>query len=229
MPVNALEERVEKLENQSKGHDSRLSQIEDMLMKVVYLQHKNEMNIAILQQEMKDFKDEMKDFKDEMRDFKDEMRIWRDEVDKERKEMNRKWEDLARKMGTIVEDIVAPGLPFAVQKTFGLDIDDLIIRRRKKIKNGKVREYEVIAVAGDKVFIIDVKSTYRTGYFDDFEKALKEFKEFFPEYNSFRLIGVVASLSLPEEIINTATRRGLLALNLSGDYLEFVNADKVNI
>ena len=45
-----------------------------------------------------------------------EMRLFRDE-------MNRRWGELANKMGTLVEDIVYPELPFALKRRFDLEVD----------------------------------------------------------------------------------------------------------
>ena len=47
----------------------------------------------------------------EMQDFKDEMRTFKDEAESDRKRMNKQWGELANKVGTAVEDIVAPNIP----------------------------------------------------------------------------------------------------------------------
>lgn len=62
-----------------------------------------------------------------MRVFKDEIHDFKDEMTASKNEMNRKWGDLVRKMGTFVEDIVLPGPPLLLKKSFNLDVDDMSI------------------------------------------------------------------------------------------------------
>lgn len=157
----------------------------------------------------------------ELRAFKEEMKAFKDDI-------NKRWGDLARKLGTVAEDIVAPGIPYAIKEAFGLDVTEISVRRRKKI-DGKEREYDVIAVAGDYVFLIDVKSTYRKTYLDEFEELKADFFKYFPEYRGLKEVLVIASFNFNDEIINLATKRGWLAVQLGGDYLEFVNKDKVKL
>ncbi len=189
--------------------------------------------------EMRDFKDEMKDFKDEMREFKDDMKVfkdemvlWRQEVDKERKEMNRKWGDIANKMGTLVEDIFAPGVPDIAKKYFGCqELEDYMVRRirKKPGSKGERREFDIIAVCQDKVILVDVKSTVRPVYIDNFEDLVKSglFFEFFPEYKDKKLIPIFASLYLSDEEIKDLTKRGLYAMAMSSDAVDILNFEEV--
>ncbi len=175
---------------------------------------------------------EMREFKDEMRDFKDEMLVWRQEVDKERKEMNRKWGDIANKMGTLVEDIFAPGVLDIAKKYFGCqELEDYMVRRirKKPGSKGERREFDIIAVCQDKVILVDVKSTVRPVYIDNFEELVKSglFFEFFPEYKDKKLIPIFASLYLSDEEIKDLTKRGLYAMAMSSDAVDILNFDEV--
>ena len=208
--------------------EKRVDRLELALMELAYQSRKTEMALEQLSREMQDFKDEMRAFKDDTQTFKDEMRAFKDEIEKGFKEMNKRWGELANKMGTLVEDIVAPGVPAAIKNTFGWELEELSTRRRKR-KNGREREYDVIAVTPHHVFVIDVKGTYRPHYLEDFQKALEEFLDFFPEYSGKKPVGVVASLNMNQDMVNLATKRGWLALNLSGDYLEFLNAGDIEL
>jgi hypothetical protein len=177
---------------------------------------------------MKVFKEEMLAFKNEMQAFKDEMRAFKDEMKAFKDEMNKKWGDLANKLGTIAEDIVAPGIPQLIKKTYDLDVTELSVRRKRKL-NGRTREYDVIAVAGDYVFVVDVKSVYRSQYLDHFQEMLNDFFTFFPEYERYKLVPVIASFNLPKDVVNIASSRKWLALHMHGDYLEFVNKERVKL
>lgn len=201
------------------AQNERIDRLEEALMELAYQSRKTEMELACLSREMLAFKDEMREFKDEMLAYKEESQA-------SRRVMDRQWGNLANRLGTLVEDIVAPGVPDAIMKAFGFDVTEVSVRRRRKI-DGRVREYDVIAVAGGRVFLIDVKSTYRREFLAEFASVLAEFPRFFPEYQPAAPIAVVASLNLSQEIIDLATARGWLALQLSGGYLEFVNSDQI--
>ena len=194
--------------------EKRVDRLEEALMELVYQSRKTEMEIEKLSKEMKEFKNEMKEFKNES--------------ERIHKEMNKRWGELANKLGTLAEDIVAPGIPQLIKRTYNLDVTEISVRRKRKL-NGKIREYDVICVADNYLFLVDVKSTYRRHHFEEFESAISDFLTFFPEYRNLKVIPVVASLNLSEEIINIATSKNWLALQLLGDYLEFVNKDKVKI
>ena len=53
--------------------------------------------------------------------FKEEMRVFKDEVNEDRKRMNKMWGEFANKMGTLVEDIVAPNIPGIAKRYFGAE------------------------------------------------------------------------------------------------------------
>ena len=120
--------------------------------------------------EMKDFKNEMKDFKNEMSDFKDEMKDFKDDTESDRRRMNKQWGELANKMGTIVEDIVAPNIPRIAEEYFHINTIDFFavrIKKRHAIDKSLLREFDVIAVS-EKYFLLDeTKSTPKIDYIND--------------------------------------------------------------
>ena len=201
MNLAALASRVEK-------HETRLDKLERLVQILV------EKSIQLHQ--------EMQEFKEEMRAFKEEMRAWRERSEKEMTQFRKQWGELANRLGTLAEDIVAPGLPYAIKKYFNLPVEKVFARVDVQ-KNGKAREYDVIAIAGDKIFVVDVKSQYRSEYFKRFKKMLEEFFDWFPEYKGKKIIPVIASFNLSPGVIKQATKRKCLALQMGGEYLEFVN------
>ena len=144
-------------------------------------------------------------------------------LEEERKEMNKKWGELARKMGTIAEDIIAPGTEMAIKKRFNTDVKYLYVRAKGKI--GALRdEFDIIVETDDnKVFMIEVKSTPRSSDIKDIIEKLKRFKKIFPKYEGKVIIPVFASLYIPENIINCATKKGIYVMGLKGEFVEFLN------
>lgn len=191
--------------------EERVSELERAMMQLVYQSRQTEISIFQLSEEMRDFKDEMRVFKDEMRNFKDEM--------------NRKWGDLVRKMGTFVEDIVLPGLPLLLKKSFNLDVDDMSIRRKIKDADKNIWEFDAVATSGDYAFLVDVKGNYGRRkdleYFKDV--LLPRACELLPELKGKKTIGCIASFNLDQSIVNVATEHDLFALAMGGDYLVLLN------
>ena len=211
--TTALEEKVDWLE----------SLFGQFMSQSNYAIRRMERGIENLQEEMRIFKEEMKDFKNEMNGFKDRM-------ESEVKRINKQWGDIANKMGTIVEDIVAPAIPRIAKELFGCEvIEDFGVRRYKtKVSDrSSRREFDVIAVCQDKVILNETKSTPRSSYIEDFVEFLnnKEFFDYFPEYKEKEIILIFSSLYLPDDIVARLSKNGIYALGMSDAMMEILNYD----
>ena len=161
--------------------------------------------------------DEMSDFKDEMSDFKKEMRA-------QNKEMNIRWGELASKMGTMVEDLVAPSLPRIVREEYDIEITDLTVRRTIKLPDGKRNEYDAIAVAGSYLFLNSTKSTLRHKDIEAFKDEIKGFREILPGYGDKKIIGLLASLYVDEGFIDQAEKQGFFVLGIGEHLMDIKNS-----
>jgi hypothetical protein len=159
----------------------------------------------------------------ELRAFKEEMRIDRDEARKEMREMNRKWGDLANKLGTLVEDLVYPSLGRILKETLGREVDRLYLRLKQRLSDGRVREFDAIAVVGDLVCLNSTKSTLRSADVDHFVEEIAAFREFLPEYRTLPLIGILASVTVDESVLAYAERQGYLVLAVGDELMEVKN------
>lgn len=155
----------------------------------------------------------------ELREFKDDMK-------QQNREMNMKWGQMAKKLGTITEDLVAPSIPRIVTEEYGLEVTFLGIRMKKKLRDGRIKEYDAIAVADECVFVDETKSTLDSEDVKDFIKDIQEFRDFFPEYKKNKIIGILASLYADEGVIRDAEKSGFLVL-AAGDKLMEVKNSKV--
>ena len=108
--------------------EERLNIVESALAEFIIQSNRS---LHRLEREMLAFKDEMKGFKDEMLVFKDEMKDFKDEMREDRREMNKQWGNLANKMGTLVEDIIAPAVGPAIRKYFKEEVLDIMSNRKK--------------------------------------------------------------------------------------------------
>jgi len=176
------------------------------------------------------FQDEMRAFKDEMRAFKDEMRAFKDEMRADRKDLNKKWGDLANKMGTIIEDILAPNLRRLAIEHFGFgEILDFAIRRqRARPGNPSIKgEFDTIVVGPEAVILGEAKSSPATEHADAFANKGRQFIEFFPEYSGRRLILVFGSWSIPEDVLSRLTALGIYGMQMGEETMVLANAKEL--
>ena len=176
--------------------------------------------------EMREFKNEMKGFKNEMGDFKDEMRGFKDESQRATKEMNKQWGALANKMGTLVEDIIAPAVRPVMKSFFQEEINYLAVNVQKKDTARNLRgEFDVIATSESYVFLVETKSSPQKQHLLEFtEKKIPRFRELFPEFASLELIPVFSSLRFENEFVAWATEAHVyLMAYREWDYMDILN------
>jgi hypothetical protein len=223
--------------------EGRLAGVEDILKETVWLQHRNEMALKSLsrdtnslvnkmdlfQDEMAAFKDEMAVFKDEMATFKEEMTEFKEEMRADRREMNKKWGDLANKMGTVVEDIIYPGLTGILRDYFDVEAEFLAqrIRVHHPKDPGRLREFDIIAVAGERLFLNETKSYVRQEYLEAFVQNKEEVFEYLPHHAGKTLVPIFSSLNLPEEAVRYLTKHKCYAMMMGDEHLDIVNFDEV--
>ncbi len=171
------------------------------------------------------FKDEMRAFKDEMSAFKDEMRAFKDEMRGIVQEMNKRWGDLANKMGTLAEDIVAPGIPAILRQVVGCDrVDSSAVRVRRVLPDGTEHEFDVVATCGEYALINETKSKLTVNHVREFVALMDRIREFFPEFREKKIIGAVASLHVERNVVAFAEREGLVVIGMGEDNLAVLNS-----
>ena len=198
----------------SVGLDNRVSHLEKVLEN--YIVSTGEA-LASLSHEMKDFKDEMKDFKEESR--------------ADRRNMNKQWGHLANKMGTIVEDIIRPGIRPALKTYFHSDpvfIGNHIHRKVKK--TGLEGEFDIVAMDENQIYLVEVKSSPgKTEIKKLATRTIPRFRQLFPEFESYPVIPIFGSLSFTDGLISYASESGIYLMGYrEWDYLDILNFAEVN-
>ena len=82
---------------------------------------------------------------------------------------------------------------------------------------GKQTEFDLVLVNGNSVALIEVKNRARLTALDQLEKQLERYRAAFPEHASYKLYGGIAGLSVPDETIEEAHKRGLFVLKQVGN------------
>ncbi|MFN4305658.1 hypothetical protein [Sulfurihydrogenibium azorense] len=189
--------------------EEKVSKLEEMMMRLLYIQQKTEMEIQSLSREIKEYKQQ---------------------VDKQIRDMNKRWGEISNKLGTIVEDIIFPAAKPVLEKYFKCEITDIHMNRKRKKDNLK-DEFDVIAVSDPckTVYLIEVKATPKIDYINEFkDEKLERFKALFPEYEDYKLIPIFASLRLEDDIINYLTKNKIYAMAYrEWEYMDILNFDQI--
>lgn len=158
------------------------------------------------------------------------MHLFKDEMKQERREMNKQWGELANKMGTIVEDIIYPATRPVIEKYFNCELITTMMNITRK-KNGVKDEFDMIAVSNDKVFLIEVKTTMRQQYVDDFKQnKLSRFRFLFEEYSDKQLVPILATLRYEESMLHYVTTQKIYAMAYrEWDYMDILNFDEITL
>lgn len=172
--------------------------------------------------------EEMGLFKDEMRLFKDEMGTFKTQAEQDRKAMNRKWGELANKMGTMVEDLVAPSLPRVARELFKCKQPELFAVRMRKRKQTRTAELDVLLVCPDVVLVNETKSKLNSRDVDDLLSKEPAFRDCFPEYAGRRWVLVLASLYVDPAVVRYATRNKVLVMGMADETMEVLNPEAAN-
>ena len=159
----------------------------------------------------------------EMHAFRDEMGTFKDEVRQQNRDMNRQWGEISNKLGTMVEDLVSPSLPRIIEAKLRETVLDLMPRRKRRLADGRVREFDAVAVTANLVCLNSTKATLRSADVDRFVEDIATFREFFPEYNALPLVGILASLAVDDSVLNYSEEQGFLVLAVGDELMEIKN------
>jgi hypothetical protein len=144
------------------------------------------------------------------------------ETSKEVKRVSQQIGALGGKWGIFVENMVAP----ACETLFlnrGIPIHQVSQRVKKRL-NGNTLEVDVLVSNENHVLVVEVKSTLGVDDIKELVEDLRQFKQFFPEYNQKQLYGAVAGIELEEGAAKYAYRQGLFVLTQSGESVAILNS-----
>ena len=178
------------------------------------------------------FREQNDRFREENDRFREKVERDHEEWARERRAMNRQWSDLATKMGTVVEDIVAPSVRRMARKIFDCGEQQLFICRIERVRSddrSRRREFDALYVGDRAVLLNETKSTPWGSDVRRFVRLIRsgEFFLYFPEYKDLPIVPVFSSLSLPDDLVTQLTRNGVYALAMGDEAMQVLNLDAV--
>ncbi|MDE0230100.1 MAG: hypothetical protein OXJ62_14705 [Spirochaetaceae bacterium] len=125
--------------------------------------------------------------------------------------------------GKLIESLVEGDLVRLLQQR-GIEVQHTVTNPRQNY--GERRwELDIVAVNGDEVVVVEVKTTLRVPDIDRFMGRLNEFSELMPEYASRRVYGAVAYLKAYQESDVRAERLGLFVIRATGSSASITNRE----
>jgi len=116
--------------------------------------------------------------------------------------------------GEVAEDLFYRN----VRHLFKEERDLIFADVKRNLKKKGAGEYDIVAVNGDAVLVIEVKNKLQKRMVDKFvEKKLPKFKEIFPEYRDRRLFGGMGALVVKDDVSRYAEKVGLYVLTQTSE------------
>ena len=124
--------------------------------------------------------------------------------------------------GKLIESLVEGDLANLLQKR-GIEVQSTANNRKGKHPNGDEWELDILAINGEEVVVVEVKTTLRTGDVHDFVQQMRRIRELLPEYADKKIYGAVAYLRSEDNVILMAKRKGFFVIRATGNSASIVN------
>ena len=125
--------------------------------------------------------------------------------------------------GKLMESLVAGDLVKLLNQR-GIAVDHTMTNAKKNY--GERRwEFDILAVNGQEVVVVEVKTTLKFVDVDYFVERLQDFPELMPEFADRRTYGAVAYLKTDGSVTVHAGRQGLYVIRATGSSASITNAE----
>ena len=105
----------------------------------------------------------------------------------------------------------------------GIEVDHTMTNVVKRSGGQRRREVDILALNGDEVVAVEVKTTLKVRHVDRYLSVLERFGEVLPEYRERKVYGAVAYLRADESSDEYAEGRGLFVIRATGSSASITN------
>ena len=155
--------------------------------------------------------------------FQETDRLLTEKFQETDKKLNKLEQLFTSQWGKLVESLVE-GDVIKILNERGIEVTDTL-RRRTGRRDGIDYEFDIIAINGTDIVIIEVKTTLRPGDVRDFLKKLKQAKNWMPEYSDKNIYGAMAFISEDAGTAAMAEKKGLFVIRATGDSASIINQE----
>ena len=130
-----------------------------------------------------------------------------------------------QRWGRLMEAL-AEGDLSGILRGIGIEVAALAHRSRAS-RNGRTREWDLIADGPEATVVVEVKTTLRPEDVRRFRKHMDTFRQWMPDYDRSgkRIHGALAYLSAKPDVVTHAERRGFLLIRVVGSSASLRNSD----
>jgi len=150
----------------------------------------------------------------------------RQQYEKERKEFNRQLAALSDRLGTLIEDMVAPNAPRIARTLFKDDevlASAIRVKRQHPSDSGRNIEIDLLVVGRRHLLVCEAKSKVTTEKAAAFLEKARSIPEFFPEFSSFTVLPMIASVAIEPSLVTHLSRLRIYALGFGDETMEILN------
>jgi len=174
------------------------------------------------------FKETDRQFKETKAQIKENDRMLSErfkETDKRFKETDKKIKELSAlftsQWGKLVESLVEGDLIKLLNEK-GIEVQQTL-QRVKGNKDGQNYEFDIIAVNGHEIVIVEVKTTLRVDDVNDFHEKLWKAKRYLPDYTNKKIYGGVAFITADGASDRMAEKLGFFVIRATGNSSSIIN------
>ena len=141
------------------------------------------------------------------------------------REINRQLGKLGNRLGEFVQEMVYPAA-VDLFRARGLNVHQVMRNVRGLDDNGRTRmEIDLLVINNSELVAIECKSEVIVDDIKRHLERLTEFKDVFPQYKNYRVLGAVAGMVWKGDgIVEFAEKTGFFALMQSGDMVQLGNS-----
>ncbi len=125
--------------------------------------------------------------------------------------------------GKLIESLVEGDLVKLLNEK-GIDIDSTLTNMKGEYK-GQNWELDIVAINGQEVVLVEVKTTLKVKDVKRFIKKLNIFTAWRPEYKGKKIYGAVAYLRAAESSAQHAEKQGLFVIRATGNSASVINKE----
>jgi len=110
----------------------------------------------------------------------------------------------------------------------GVKYDEMIPNLAHKSKKGEI-EFDIALVNGDSIALIEVKNRIHPDFVKELaEERVDKFKEFFREFENYKVYLGIAGFSFSDEVLDRASAYGIGVVKQVGDSVE-IRAERLRV
>ncbi len=159
------------------------------------------------------------------RESREEILASRRETDRLITSLERRLGDIGNALGLYTESMIQPSLKRILRQRFGMTV---IVAPQIFQLNGAQYEVDVVGHAGeasDEVYLAEIKSRLREDGIDQILEHLRRFPQAFPEHRGKKLFGILAAVTIPDNLRTQALRQGLFLATVKDDVFQLSTPD----